>query len=65
MRYFSIEYEWYSRPLYRKGKLKTAKKTFAASDQTEAYRLAQEDGKQNFPRHRWKIIGCLELTVPS
>ena len=65
MRYFSIEFEWHTRPLYRKGRLKTCKIAFAANDQTEAYRLAQEAGKTRFPRHKWKVIGCEELTVPN
>jgi hypothetical protein len=62
MRYFRITYEWHSRPRYREGRLGTCQVTFAASNQTDAYKLAQDDGKIRFPRHRWRVLYCEELT---
>jgi hypothetical protein len=63
VRYFEVTYEWHTRPRFKRGRLKQCKVTFAASDQTEAYRLAQEDGTKRFPRHRWQVVSCEELTV--
>jgi hypothetical protein len=63
MRYFRITFEWHTRPRYRAGRVKTCQVTFAASNQTDAYKLAQEDGKNRFPRHRWKVLYCEELNL--
>jgi hypothetical protein len=65
MRYFSITFEWHTRPLYRKGRVKQCSVVFAAENQTQAYELAREDGNRRFPRHKWKVVGCEELTVPN
>lgn len=62
MRYYRITYEWHSRPRFRAGRLKTTQVTFAASNQIDAYKLAQEEGKKMFPRHRWKVVYCEDLT---
>lgn len=50
--------------MYHKGRVKRCKAVFGADDQTQAYKLAQDDGKKKFPRHRWHIVGCVELTNP-
>ena len=52
MRYFEITYEWHSRPLYRKGRLRRDAFTFAGENVTDAYKLAVEEGKKKFPRHQ-------------
>lgn len=62
MRYFEFFFEWHTRPRFRKGRLRTAFKTFAAEDQTQAYELARAEGKKMFPRHRWAVVGFRELT---
>jgi len=62
MRYFSVEYEWHTRPWYKKGRIKTVKKAFAAGNLNDALKLAQEEGTKMFPRHKWKIIRWEELT---
>lgn len=63
MRYWSIEFEWKTRPMFRKGRLKRRKVAFAAEEQTQLYELARAEAKRLFPRHRWAIVGCEELTV--
>lgn len=65
MRYFSVEFEWHTRPRFRKGRLRTCKVAIAAEDQTQAYVLAKLEGAQKFPRHRWKVVSCDELTPSS
>lgn len=65
VRYWSVEFEWHTRPMFRQGRLKTCRVAFAAPDQTQAYELAREEGQKRFPRHKWKVVGCQELTVPN
>jgi hypothetical protein len=65
MRYFSVTFEWKTRPLFRKGRLVYKNVAYAARDLTDAYRLAQDDGHARFPRHKWKIVACVELTYPQ
>jgi hypothetical protein len=64
MLYWSIEFEWHTRPRFKKGRLRTCRVAFAAPDQTEAYRLAKEDGKARFPRHKWQVLSCTESDGP-
>lgn len=59
-RYFTVVFEWHSRPRFRPGRVKTCELVFAANDQTHAYRLAQDYGEQSFPRHKWKVLSCKE-----
>jgi hypothetical protein len=61
MRYFEITYEWHSRPLYRKGRLRRDAFTFAGENVTDAYKLAVEEGKKKFPRHKWQVVACREI----
>jgi len=68
MRYFRADYEFHTRPRYHKGRLRTDTFTFAIADsQTdlEALRIANEEGRRRYPRHRWKITRCEELTPTS
>lgn len=65
MRYFRFELEWKTRPLYRKGRLRTERVTFAAEDLAEAYRLALDEAKTRYPRHKWRMLHCEELTPPA
>ena len=65
MKYWTITFEWHTRPRFRKGRIRTCKVAFAAHDLTEVYVVAKKDGETRFPRHNWRIIGCEELTVPS
>ena len=62
MKYFRVTFEWHTRPRYRQGRVKTCQVTFAASNRTDAYKLAKEDGNTRFPRHRWRVIYCEDLT---
>lgn len=64
MRYFKITFQYHSRPLFRKGRLKQCSVTFAASNITDAYRLALDDGAARFPRHTWQVLSCEELPAP-
>lgn len=65
MKYFEIEYEYKTRPLFRKGRLKTCSIPFAAKDITQAYELAKVEGDKRFRRHKWRILQAKELTVPN
>jgi hypothetical protein len=62
MRYWSITFEWKTRPMYRKGRLLQRKLAIGAKDQTEALQIARAEGKLMFPRHQWKVLDCSELT---
>lgn len=62
---FAVTFQWHSRPLHRKGRIKYTSVVFAAHDMTEAYRLARTDGLQRFPRHRWHVSACIQLPQPS
>ncbi len=62
MKYFRVTYRWHARPRYRYGREKTTQITFAAGNMTDAYKLAQDKGKEMFPRHRWQVVYCEELT---
>lgn len=66
MKTFSIKYELKSRPLLQNGRYysrpsTTEIRTFAAADNTEAYRLAVAEGVLRFQRRKWKIVDCLEV----
>ena len=58
MTHFLVTYEYYMRPIGRKGRRTTQTLTFSAHDRTEALVLAKDHGKQIFNRRRWKIVDC-------
>ena len=64
VRYFEIIFTWNTRPRFRKGRTTSTAVTFAASNHTEAYRLAQDYGIARFHRHKWHVSSCIELPAP-
>jgi hypothetical protein len=65
MRYFRFEFEWHTRPMFRKGRDRKCAAVFAAANYEDALFLAIQEGKSRFPRHKWKLSICTELTAPE
>lgn len=56
---FTVTYEFKTRPLYRKGKLRRESVCFIAKNITQAYELAKSEAEQRFHRRKWKIVSCV------
>ena len=65
MRYFAVEFEWKTRPRFRKGRLKRETVTIAANDVAEMLALASAEGKRRYPRHKWSAVSWQELRVSA
>jgi len=65
MRYFSIEYEFKTRPMYRKRRWRTATVAIAATDLADSLRAAKEDGERRFGSRKWHVFKTTELTAPN
>jgi hypothetical protein len=57
MKYFNMEFEYKTRPWFRKGRLKREWQTFAAPDLAEAYRQAGKWGEEHYGRRHWALTG--------
>lgn len=55
MCYFNMEFEYKTRPWFRKGRLKRERITFAAHDLISAYWLAVQEGKKRYRGRQFRV----------
>lgn len=60
MKYFNVEYEYNTRPRFRKGRAKKEVVVFSADSLGEALRLAKADAQNRWHNRRWMIVSCSE-----
>lgn len=71
MKVWSVEYEYRTRPWFRKGRIRRERVAFSAESLTQLYELARDEGERRFARRTWLIanIECVEAErealVPS
>lgn len=65
LRYFRCQFEYHTRPWFRKGRIQTEYVVFSARDMSEAMRAGRDYGEERYHRCRWQLCCCVEIEAPK